>query len=137
MTYIGSQGFPISLLCPPRAGRLACVVRYIAMENRTLQARLTVPMATTPELNPGLPAGAMELPPEHVYFGSSETMQAIRQRVDRASKLDVPILILGPSGAGKGILAQFIHNLSPWSNGPFVKVNCPAIPGELLESELF
>jgi len=64
-------------------------------------------------------------------------MQAVRQRVDRAAALNVPILILGESGTGKEVLARFIHNRSPWSNGPFVKVNCPAIPGTLLESELF
>jgi two-component system, NtrC family, response regulator AtoC len=93
------------------------------------------PMASAAELKPNLPVS--ELPPENVYFGPSETMQAIRKRVDRASKLNVPILILGPSGTGKGVLAQFIHNRSPWNSGPFVKVNCPAIPGTLLESELF
>lgn len=64
-------------------------------------------------------------------------MAAVRQRVDRAAGLNVPILILGESGTGKEVLAHFIHERSPWRNGPFVKVNCPAIPGTLLESELF
>ena len=64
-------------------------------------------------------------------------MQAVRQSVERAAALNVPILILGESGTGKEVLARFIHNRSPWRNGPFVKVNCPAIPGTLLESELF
>lgn len=78
-----------------------------------------------------------ELPPEQIYFGPSAAMQAVRQRVDRAAGLNVPILILGESGTGKEVLAHFIHARSPWNNGPFVKVNCPAIPGTLLESELF
>lgn len=78
-----------------------------------------------------------ELPPEHVYFGPSEAMQAVRKRVERAAGLNVPILILGESGTGKEVLARFIHERSPWRGGPFVKVNCPAIPGTLLESELF
>jgi len=64
-------------------------------------------------------------------------MQVVRQRVDRAAALNVPILILGESGTGKEVLARFIHERSPWRHGPFVKVNCPAIPGTLLESELF
>jgi two-component system, NtrC family, response regulator AtoC len=64
-------------------------------------------------------------------------MRAVRQRVDRAAALNVPILILGESGTGKEVLARFIHERSPWREGPFVKVNCPAIPGTLLESELF
>lgn len=64
-------------------------------------------------------------------------MQAVRQRVERAAGLNVPILVLGESGTGKEVLARFIHERSPWNQGPFVKVNCPAIPGTLIESELF
>jgi two-component system, NtrC family, response regulator AtoC len=64
-------------------------------------------------------------------------MQSVRRRVERAAGLNVPILILGESGTGKEVLARFVHAFSPWRNGPFVKVNCPAIPGTLLESELF
>lgn len=64
-------------------------------------------------------------------------MQAVRQKVDRAAGLNVPILVLGESGTGKEVLARYIHGCSPWREGPFVKVNCPAIPGTLLESELF
>lgn len=79
----------------------------------------------------------IELPPEHVYFGPSAVMQAIRQRIDRAAGLNVPVLILGESGTGKEVLARFIHARSPWRHGPFIKVNCAAIPGTLLESELF
>ena len=82
-------------------------------------------------------AASVELPPEQIYFGPSAAMQAVRQRVDRAAGLNVPILILGESGTGKEVLARFIHYRSPWSHGPFIKVNCPAIPGTLLESELF
>ena len=80
---------------------------------------------------------AVELPPEAVYFGPSEAMQAVRHKVQRAAGLNVPILILGESGTGKEVLARFIHQRSPWSSGPFIKVNCPAIPGTLIESELF
>src|ERR1700737_1467173 len=94
-------------------------------------------MASAGELGPEPPPHQGELPPDHIYFGPSETMQSIRLRVDRAAGLNVPILILGESGTGKEVLAHVIHNRSPWRDGPFVKVNCPAIPGPLLESELF
>jgi len=83
------------------------------------------------------PLPSIEVPPEHIYFGPSSVMQAVRQRVERAAGLNVPILILGESGTGKEVLARFVHARSPWRNGPFIKVNCPAIPGTLIESELF
>src|ERR1700681_859526 len=78
-----------------------------------------------------------EFPPDAVVFGKSETMQALRARMDKVASANVPVLINGESGTGKDIIARMIHNLSPWHGGPFVKVNCPAIPGTLLESELF
>lgn len=64
-------------------------------------------------------------------------MQALRDRLNKVAAANVPVLIQGESGTGKDIIARMIHTLSPWKSGPFVKVNCPAIPGTLLESELF
>ena len=78
-----------------------------------------------------------EIPPDSVVFGRSEVMQAVRERLDKVASANVPVLIQGESGTGKDIIARMIHGLSPWKGGPFVKVNCPAIPGTLLESELF
>jgi two-component system response regulator AtoC len=77
------------------------------------------------------------LPPVDVVFGRSSTMQAIRQKVEKIADTDVPVLLLGKSGTGKEILSRVIHATSRWGSGPFVKVNCAAIPGPLLESELF
>src|SRR5262249_49165669 len=78
-----------------------------------------------------------DVPPEDIIFGHSETMQAVRSRLAKVAAANVPVLIHGESGTGKDIIARMIHGLSPWKSGPFVKVNCPAIPGTLLESELF
>src|ERR1700736_761140 len=94
-------------------------------------------MASAAELTPAPQKHQAELPPDHIYFGPSEAMQSIRLRVDRAAGLNVPTLFLGESGTGKEVLAHVIHSRSPWRGGPFIKVNCPAIPGTLLESELF
>lgn len=77
------------------------------------------------------------LPPDSVVFGRSHRMLAVRQRLEKIASANVPVLIQGESGTGKDIIARMIHKLSPWESGPFVKVNCPAIPGSLLESELF
>jgi two-component system response regulator AtoC len=70
-------------------------------------------------------------------FGATHAMQAVRERVQKIASSNLPVLIQGESGTGKDIIARMIHHLSAWSNGPWVKVNCPAIPGTLLESELF
>lgn len=76
-------------------------------------------------------------PPENVIFGSSPAMEAVRLIADVAAAPNVPLLLQGPSGSGKEILARFIHRRSLCGKGTFVKVNCPAIPGTLFESELF
>src|ERR1700687_1767888 len=78
-----------------------------------------------------------ELPPDQIIFGLSKAMQPVRSRLEKVAAANVPVLITGESGTGKDIIARLIHGLSPWKTGPYVKVNCPAIPGTLLESELF
>jgi two-component system response regulator AtoC len=78
-----------------------------------------------------------EMPPENVVFGGAEAMRALRDRLTKIAGANVPVLIQGESGTGKDIIARMIHTTSPWRTGPWVKVNCPAIPGTLLESELF
>jgi two-component system, NtrC family, response regulator AtoC len=80
---------------------------------------------------------AGDLPPEGVIFGSSEAMTDIRRDVERGANTSIPILLQGETGTGKEVLARFIHCSSHWATGPFVKVNCAAIPGHLFESELF
>ena len=77
------------------------------------------------------------MPPDIVVFGRTASMLAVQQRLEKVAAANVPILIQGESGTGKEIIAKLIHQLSPWGDGPFVKVNCPAIPGTLIESELF
>ena len=78
-----------------------------------------------------------DLPPDEVIFGSSPAMEAVRLSVDMAATANIPVLLQGESGTGKEILARYIHLRSPWGSGAFVKVNCPAIPGTLMESEMF
>jgi len=70
-------------------------------------------------------------------IGSSPAFLHAVQQAARVAKSDARVLLLGESGTGKELLAAAIHRDSPFSNGPFVKVNCAAIPTELLESELF
>jgi two-component system response regulator AtoC len=79
----------------------------------------------------------MALVPDEVLFGQSRTMAEIRARAARICRTNIPILICGEGGTGKEALARWVHANSEYTAGEFVKVNCAAIPGTLLESELF
>ncbi len=94
-------------------------------------------MAVSGEKNGGSALGPSSLPPEEIIFGRSPAMRSIRQLVGKILGTNLPVLIQGENGTGKGLLAQYIHSHSVFSSGAFIKVNCAAIPGTLLESELF
>src|ERR1700685_3578402 len=70
-------------------------------------------------------------------IGASPAFVRVVEQATMAARSDARILIMGESGTGKELLAAHIHQESPFANGPFVKVNCAAIPSDLLESELF
>src|SRR5579862_494243 len=94
-------------------------------------------MAMTSTSKAALTNRGSNTPPSGIIFGRSAAMQSVRQRIDKVASSGVPILIQGDSGTGKGLLARFIHDSSSSPETAFIKVNCAAIPGPLLESELF
>lgn len=69
--------------------------------------------------------------------GNSQKMKAVQKMIDQVSNSEANVLILGESGTGKEVVARNLHHFSSRKSKPFVPVNCGAIPGELLESELF
>ena len=71
------------------------------------------------------------------FLAASPQMKQIRAQVSLVAKVDVPVLLLGESGVGKEILARLIHKMSVRAHRPLLKVNCAALPADLLESELF
>ena len=73
----------------------------------------------------------------HDMIGKSPEMQKVFEKVTIVAGTDATILIEGPTGTGKDLLAKVVHHSSPRTSNPFVKVNCAAIPQDLLESELF
>jgi len=94
-----------------------------AMEHACLQqenARLRELVGATPKM-----------------IGSSPVWQRTVEQASMAARSDARVLLIGESGTGKELLAAHIHNSSPFAAGPFVKVNCAAIPTELIETELF
>ena len=70
-------------------------------------------------------------------LADSRAMRAVMELIDRAALHDTPVLLVGESGTGKELLARALHNRGPRAAGPFVALNCSAIPETLLESELF
>jgi two-component system response regulator AtoC len=75
--------------------------------------------------------------PDHIVFGRSEAMRGVQRTIERLAGMRVPVLIEGQSGTGKEVIARKIHECSPGLSRSFVKLSCPAIPGGLVESELF
>jgi two-component system, NtrC family, response regulator AtoC len=78
-----------------------------------------------------------ELDEGDFFVAASPAMHKVRLQAELLANIDMPVLILGESGTGKEITAHLIHKLSSRSQRRFLKVNCAALPGELLESELF
>jgi two-component system nitrogen regulation response regulator NtrX len=74
---------------------------------------------------------------QHAIVGRTPAIRELLQRIDRVAPTAARVLILGENGSGKELVARAIHRASPRANRPFVEVNCAAIPGELIESELF
>ena len=74
---------------------------------------------------------------ERRILGESVPMRALRQQLELMAKTNGRVLIYGESGSGKELVAHAIHRLSPRTLGPFIEVNCAAIPEDLIESELF
>lgn len=75
--------------------------------------------------------------PQVKLLGRSRAMEQLREMIERVARSQAPVHIYGESGTGKELVAQLIHEAGPRREGPFVPVNCGAIPTELMESELF
>ena len=97
-----------------------------ALERRALRARADAAEASLERLQA---TGDM--------LGESPPMRHVRRLIERVAGLDVTVLVTGESGTGKELVARAVHRLGPRASGPFIAVNCGAIPDNLLESELF
>jgi DNA-binding NtrC family response regulator len=83
-------------------------------------------------------SGEVEELCDDVFFvAASPAMKKLRSQAALVAGVDIPVLLLGESGTGKEVLARLIHKLSPRAHRTFLKVNCAAVPADLLESELF
>src|SRR2546427_2007665 len=78
-----------------------------------------------------------EVHAQYEIVGSSKAIKQVIERIEKVAPTQARVLITGENGTGKELVARAIHALSPRGGGPFVEVNCAAIPSELIESELF
>ena len=97
----------------------------------------SAPIPPCPCPAPGRMVGVMSRDPFETIIGKSRAAEAMRAFGRRAAAVAAPVLLLGESGTGKGILARTIHLGSERRNHPFVSVNCAAVPESLFESEFF
>ncbi len=95
-----------------------------ALENKSLKQE-------TKQLRKKVAAKGLQM------IGESAAITRVREIIDKVAPTEARVLITGPNGTGKEVVAHMIHSLSARANGPMVEVNCAAIPSELIESELF
>ncbi|MBV9145143.1 MAG: sigma-54-dependent Fis family transcriptional regulator [Acidobacteria bacterium] len=113
---------------------------YKSELDAVLKRCLDVDKADVSEMQPYTVSDDVEvenLEDDLFFLAASPQMKQIRAQVSLVAKVDVPVLLLGESGVGKEILARLIHKMSIRAHRPLLKVNCAALPAELLESELF
>jgi len=96
-----------------------------------------VPTPCVPDQIDDSEATVINLPEGVSFVCACPAMKRIQAQVSVIAKFDMPVLMLGESGTGKEVVSLLIHHLSPRANYPFLKVNCAAVPADLLESELF
>jgi len=126
----------------PLLGGSHVALHPVEYGGRLVAACLVVPRSgTTTRLADARPATRIR--PATVRYrlddliGDAPPMREVRRLARACARTDLPVLLLGESGTGKEVLAQSIHDESPRRDGPFVAVNCAALPRELMESELF
>tara|TARA_R110002072_G_scaffold5811_2_gene36131 strand:+ start:13384 stop:14763 length:1380 start_codon:yes stop_codon:yes gene_type:complete len=126
ITAHGSVETAISAL---KAGAFDFISKPIELEN----LRRLVSSALQLEGDPRRAQDAVD----QELIGSAPSIQSLRQQISKLARSQAPVHIHGESGSGKEVVARLIHNNGARANGPFVAVNCGAIPPELMESELF
>ncbi len=120
-----------------RAGAADFLTKPVDLDHLELLVRRLLSHRDLVRENRALRRRLQESRREVRLLGDSPAMHEVLARASRAAETDATVLILGESGTGKELLARTIHDLSSRAEGPFVAVNCAALPETLLESELF
>src|SRR5262249_53915935 len=122
-------------------GRLHCSMKGVCMEAHI--AHIALDRVREDVLGPTMRDGSRSVPQIHepmptgMWIGTSPQWRAVLKRADQVAATEATTCLQGESGTGKEVVARFIHCRSPRRRGPFVAINCAALPEQLLESELF
>lgn len=120
-----------------KKGAFEYVTKPFALDElRALTASATR-LGTALRENRELREAVSKPPPDAEFAGTSRPVQNLRELVTKIAAIDSTVLIMGETGVGKGLLARMIHRASRRHANPFVTASCPALPRELLESEMF
>ena len=120
-----------------RSGAYDFITKPFEHEALVLRLEKALERSTLIQENQRLQQACAPLSVFQALVGKSAVMQRLYETIQMAAKTDLTVLITGESGSGKDLTARAIHALSPRSRGPFVAVNCPTVPENILESELF
>ena len=114
---------------PPDLNKLLTTVRN-ALDRKTL-------LSSNKELKKEIKALKKKVAKKYEMIGEAPSILEVKQIIDKVADTEARVLILGPNGTGKELVAHHLHEKSERNNKPLVEVNCAAIPAELIESELF
>ena len=128
VAMITAHGSVETAITALKAGAFDFISKPIELE------RLRTLVSTALKLSP---VKEDEIPDDMNLIGETSAIAELREQVSRLARSQAPVYISGESGSGKEVVARLIHSRGPRSNGPFIPVNCGAIPPELMESELF
>ncbi|HHW42628.1 MAG TPA: sigma-54-dependent Fis family transcriptional regulator [Desulfotomaculum sp.] len=135
MTAFGTTDMAIQAM---KAGAFDYIIKPFNLDELVLTVKKAVTMKQLArEVETLRENRAPESMPVESMIGQSAAMQAVYKNIGRVASSNVTVLIQGESGTGKELVARAIHQNSNRRNGPFVKINCAAIPENLIESELF
>ena len=134
LTAFGNVDLAVTAL---KAGAFDFVSKPVNLQQLRELANTALKLNQTPKASPNTQSHSQSSPELDEILGTSPEVIHLKKQVVKLARSQAPVYIHGESGSGKELVASMIHQLSPRGDGPFIPVNCGAIPAELMESEFF
>jgi two-component system response regulator PilR (NtrC family) len=137
VAVITAHGSTENAVAALKAGAFDYLAKPVSLEQLRTLVRSALKLPRPVQRRAPEEEAATAAPGAPLLIGRSAPMQAVRSMIERLARTQAPIHISGESGSGKELAARLVHRLGPRSDGPFIPVNCGAIPENLMESEFF